>query len=361
MAPHTSMPRISLRPSGLSAPVRIKAVLRAETASTARPRDRDGRSQPHHQRRRDSGQQQSLRNRKHQNDQRARARPQRCGSDNRPGLAPVERSFDHRRIGHMGMAACTGADIDVMEWRRRAVHLRARLSIRGHRWFGRIEGLESRRPGGCGAGKIAPRPGQEIDRLEVELRRPCRPNDLAPDQPASQRDDQCVGDNLEIETGPGHRDAGHVQDHRCHQDQRDGAAGLRERCDERQHDAVSQALAGGEQIGRDHGLAMTGAGGVNDPVQEGETEQSPGGMAVVAHGANRRRHVLIEIDLHRDEEIEEPWEKRRSRHSATFRQANTERAGRRRPARGGPATPKLRPARIAVRAARWRKSDGVSF
>ena len=157
---------------------------------------------------------------------------------------------------------------------------------------------------------------QCIDGLEAGPARPRRPDDLGPDEPASEQHDEHVRTNLEPESRQSHRYAGHVQDHRRDENQCDGSAGLGERGDEGEDDAVAEGLSRREQIRRNHRLAMTRTSRMDDAIEEGKRQQSPHGGAVVTDGADSRGHMLVEIDLHRNERAGDPGKICRPRHTA---------------------------------------------
>ena len=62
---------------------------------------------------------------------------------------------------------------------------------------------------------------------------------------------------------------------------------LQQRRGERQHDAAPPGLVVGDQIGRDHRLAVAGAGGVEDAVEERQRRSGPDRAAVGLGGADR--------------------------------------------------------------------------
>ena len=62
-------------------------------------------------------------------------------------------------------------------------------------------------------------------------------------------------------------------------------------------DAAPRGLLVGHQIGRDHRLAMAGAGGVKDAIGKGDREQRPHRRAVGLGGANGRGNLAIEFRL----------------------------------------------------------------
>ena len=65
----------------------------------------------------------------------------------------------------------------------------------------------------------------------------------------------------------------------------------------RQRDAAPPGLVIGNHIGRDHGLAVAGAGGVENAVDEGDADQRPGRAAVGLGGADRAREHAVEFRL----------------------------------------------------------------
>jgi hypothetical protein len=91
----------------------------------------------------------------------------------------------------------------------------------------------------------------------------------------------------------------------------DGNGGLNARRREREDDAATPSLAIGDDIGRNHGLAVTGTYGVKDAVQEGDGEQAARGRAILLAGPNVARQRAIEFRLFH----ENPPRQARGRHA----------------------------------------------
>ena len=111
---------------------------------------------------------------------------------------------------------------------------------------------------------------------------------LDPNQPRAERRDQPITCDLDGALGTAHGPGGNVEqpctdpdDH--HRDQR-----LRQRGGEGQRDAAPRCFLVGDEIGRDHRLAMSRPGRVEDAVSERDAEQRPDRAAIVPGRTNRR-------------------------------------------------------------------------
>ena len=106
----------------------------------------------------------------------------------------------------------------------------------------------------------------------AQRRQHARPFD--PEQPHADRDDQRVADDLDPADRGLHGRRGRAQQHRGDADDHHRDQRLQHRRRERQHDAAPPGLVIGDDVGRDHRLAVAGAGGVEDAVEERQAEQS---------------------------------------------------------------------------------------
>ena len=113
---------------------------------------------------------------------------------------------------------------------------------------------------------------------------------------ADQRDQRVAGE-LDHPLGAAHLAGGGVEQRRRDADDRHRDKRLQQRRGKRQHDAAPPGLLVGDEIGRDHRLAVTGTGGVEDAVDERHAEQRPDRAAVGLGGADDARHVAIELGL----------------------------------------------------------------
>ena len=90
---------------------------------------------------------------------------------------------------------------------------------------------------------------------------------------------------------------GGAEQHGGDADDGDGGERLQHRRGKRQDHAAPPGLVIGDHVGRDHRLAVAGAGGVEDAVDEGDAEQRIGGAAVGLGGADQARQLEIEFRL----------------------------------------------------------------
>ncbi len=98
---------------------------------------------------------------------------------------------------------------------------------------------------------------------------------LGPDQPGAEGRDQGVACDLDHFFSPAHGFGGGVEQPGANSDNHDRDQRLHQRRGKRQRDAAPRGLLVGDQIGRDHRLAMAGAGGVKYPISKGYREQGP--------------------------------------------------------------------------------------
>src|SRR5216684_1664166 len=138
-----------------------------------------------------------------------------------------------------------------------------------------------------------------------------------PQQAQADQDDQRVADDLDDVDRASHGCRGRVQqrgrdpDHR-HRDQR-----LQQRGGERQCHAAPPGLLVGDKVGRDHRLAVAWTGGMEDAVEERQSEQAPGGAAVGLGGANEAGELAVELRLLGEDEAEHAADRRRRRRRRT--------------------------------------------
>ena len=120
---------------------------------------------------------------------------------------------------------------------------------------------------------------------------------LGPDQPGAERRDQGVACDLDRLFRPAHGPGGGIQQPGANRDDRHRDQRLHQRGGERQHDAAPHGLLVGDQIGRDHRLAVAGSGGMKDAVSKGDREQGPDRRAVGLRGADGRGHLAVKFRL----------------------------------------------------------------
>ncbi len=120
---------------------------------------------------------------------------------------------------------------------------------------------------------------------------------LDPDQTRAEQSDQRVAGQFDHAARVAHLARGGVEDDRrdadeCHRDER-----LQKCRGERQHDPAPPGLLVGDEIRRNHRLAVARPGGVEDTVQKRYAEQGPHGAAVGLGRADDARKVLVEFGL----------------------------------------------------------------
>ena len=129
------------------------------------------------------------------------------------------------------------------------------------------------------------------------LQRAREPAALGPDQPGAERRDQRIARDLDGPFSTAHGFGSGVEQPGTNPHDQDGNQRLHQRRGERQHDAAPRGLLVGDQIGRDHRLAMAGTGGVEDAVGERDRQQRPDRRAVRLGGADGRGHLAVEFRL----------------------------------------------------------------
>ncbi len=134
--------------------------------------------------------------------------------------------------------------------------------------------------------------------------RPQRPQQaaaLVPHQPGAKQRDQRVAGDLDGALGAAHGLGGDVQQPRADADDRHRHQRLQQRRHQRQHDAAPGAFLIGDQIGRNHRLAVTGAGGMEHAIGKRDPDQGPDRAAIGFGGADRAGHLLVERRLLRQQ------------------------------------------------------------
>src|ERR1700752_5294045 len=96
---------------------------------------------------------------------------------------------------------------------------------------------------------------------------------LGPHQAGAEGGDQAVACDLDRLFRPAHGLRGGIEQPGTDADQHDGDEGLQQRRDERQHDAAPGGLLIGDQIGRDHRLAVAWTGGMEKAGGKGERKK----------------------------------------------------------------------------------------
>ena len=120
---------------------------------------------------------------------------------------------------------------------------------------------------------------------------------LGPDQPEAEGGDQAVAGDLDRLFGPAHGFGGGVEQPGAYRDDHNRDQRLHQRRGKRQRDAAPRGLLVGDQIRRDHRLAVAGAGGMKNPIGKRDRQQGPDGAAVRLRGANGRGHLAVEFGL----------------------------------------------------------------
>ena len=136
---------------------------------------------------------------------------------------------------------------------------------------------------------------------------------LDPQEPRADRHDQGVARGLDQSHGVAHHLRGGAEQDRGNADDRHGDRCLQQRRGERQRDAAAPRLFVGDQIGRDHRLAVAGSCRVKNAVREGETEQAQARAAVGLGGADHAGERPVELGLLGEDEAGDAVERRRPR------------------------------------------------
>ncbi len=104
---------------------------------------------------------------------------------------------------------------------------------------------------------------------------------LDPQESQPDQHDQSIADDLDDANGVAHSFCRCAQQCSSNADDSDGGESLENRRSERQHDATPPGLVIGNQIRRDHRLAVAGAGSMENSVKERDTEQRVRRAAVI--------------------------------------------------------------------------------
>ncbi len=120
---------------------------------------------------------------------------------------------------------------------------------------------------------------------------------LDPDEPRAEQRDQRVAGQLDDAARVAHLACGGVEDDRRDADERHRDERLQKCRGERQHDAAPPCFLVGDEIRRNHRLAVARPGGVEDAVQKRHAEQGPHRAAVGLGGTDDARKVLVKLGL----------------------------------------------------------------
>ena len=219
-------------------------------------RNRQSRAERHDKGGSDTGDDKPLGERKDEHDQSPGAGPQSDGEDHRPGPRQRNGRLQHLRIGRMSVSAAPARSV-IMVVVLMAVTMVVPVPVPVFMVVAIM--------------MIVPRKGRH---MHVAAQR------LGPDHPRAEGGDQRIGTDLEDLRGLRDRDRGHVENDGRDADQQDRRHRLGHRRSEGEKDRLSHRLAIGEHIGRDDGLAVTGPGRVEDPVDEGKSGQPPSRIRV---------------------------------------------------------------------------------
>ena len=135
---------------------------------------------------------------------------------------------------------------------------------------------------------------------------------------AHQRD-QRIARDLDPPHRGAHRLRGRAEQRRRDADHGDRDQRLHQRGGKREHDAALPGLLVGDQVGRDHRLAVTRPRGVENSVREGEPHQQPCGAAVGLGVADRARQQPVELGLLGEQPAGDARRRRRRRRRALRR------------------------------------------
>ena len=113
--------------------------------------------------------------------------------------------------------------------------------------------------------------------------------ELSRDQPEAEQRHQRVGDDADPVGGIADGGAGEGEARRHDADQDDRDQRLQHRRDEAEDDAAPELTLVGENVGRDHHLAVTGPRGVEDAVEEAQRAEHPERVVVGLEPPERRR------------------------------------------------------------------------
>ncbi len=137
-------------------------------------------------------------------------------------------------------------------------------------------------------------------RMVLVFLRPPQPQEgatLHPQEPHPNQNDQRIAHHLDDAHGVAHHLGGGAQEHRGDADQRHGGDRLQDGRGEGQHHTALPGLVIGDEVRRDHRLAMAGSGSVEDAVEERQAHQSIGRGAVGLGRADEPGELAIELCL----------------------------------------------------------------
>ena len=118
---------------------------------------------------------------------------------------------------------------------------------------------------------------------------------LHPQQPHADKNNERIAQNLDRIDGAGHRGGGGIEQRRRNAHDQHCDERLHQRRGKRQHDPAPPGLLVGDEIGRDHRLAVTRAGGMEDAVEKRQPQQAPGRAAVRLGRADQARRTAGRI------------------------------------------------------------------
>ena len=120
---------------------------------------------------------------------------------------------------------------------------------------------------------------------------------LHPQQSHPDEDDQRVAHDFDHVDRAAHGRRSRAQQRRRYPDDHDRDQRLQQRRRERQDHPARPGFIIGDDVGRDHRLAVPRAGGMKNTVQERQPEKGPGGAAVGLGGADQARELAVEFGL----------------------------------------------------------------
>ena len=127
-------------------------------------------------------------------------------------------------------------------------------------------------------------------------RRHDRPR-LGVEQPQAETGDQQKAGALHVERGIAHRDRGAAQKQIGRAHQQDRCHALRQRGQQRNENAASELGLVGDHVGRDHRLAVAGAGGMKHAIGKGKADKPQHLHRIVPHRLQRRCQRVVELLL----------------------------------------------------------------
>ena len=293
----------------------------------------DGGAEPHDEGRGDTGPEQSLRQRKNQNQDRPGTGAKADGDDGGQSTLPAAGTGKFLRLGRMRMApgrsmvvvivsvmmtAASGAVLVVVAVRRMrvsmagvsmacvimmgvaAVIMRMGVTMRMRVSIGVRMGVSVRVRGVAMGMRVTMSMSVAVRRLMTGTIFPPRVDKrppLDPEKPRAQHRDQPIADHLDPAHRLVHRACSGAEQHRGDAHDRDCDQRLQNRGGKRQRNAAPPGLAIGDDVRRNHRLAVTGAGGMKDAIGEGQREQCPDRAAILLGRTDRCRQTAIEFGL----------------------------------------------------------------